>query len=269
MWQPAAAPLNERPIAWDAIAAGVLLALVIEFTLSLFGFGIVRGDLALAETIGLAAVLTPAGLASLVGAVFGLGIGGFAAARFAGATGIGSAGLHGLLTFAAALLLVVLLFSQRPPAVVAYGLGMASPALVALSAAPAPQRPAQAVGHRIVDTLLDRAGLGEGRERQVAFGALTAGIDETASVAAATTAAATLARIEGIDAAVAERRLEDLQRANDRALRRDRRSRAAAIETVAGDCFSTFLALVLVMAAALIGGMLGKTRESRGVALGW
>ncbi|TFF25410.1 hypothetical protein E3C22_08625 [Jiella endophytica] len=262
-----------RDVAWEAIAAGTLVAVVTEFMASLAGFGILDGLFDTAALEGAAHLASPSGLFVVAGAVLSLAAGGFTAARFAGARRRREAGFYGLLTFSTALLVAIIALTQDPPALVDRGLGPVGGAVAALAAADKDGRHdgnvALAALHGEVLGLLDSsrttasiAGRGGETTTQAALAAILAGIAETAGRDAESRAVDAIVTATGLTRSVAERRLTDWQIANDRALRSQRRAVAASSGAVAGGCFAAFVALIAAMIAAFFGGLAGRTDDS-------
>lgn len=102
-----------RRISWGAVFAGLFLTLAIELLLSMLGFGIglsmvqpAQGGAPNAGTIGLGAAIW-----WVVTYLISLFIGGYAAARLAGVTVRGDGILHGLVTWAFALMVTFYLLT--------------------------------------------------------------------------------------------------------------------------------------------------------------
>ncbi|WAP70237.1 hypothetical protein [Jiella pelagia] len=262
-----------RGIVFQAVAAGVFVAAVVQITATLAGFGLI--DL---YATGRGAPVVSAAAAFWIAVVaLAFVIGGFASARLADARQLRDAMLCGLLTFSTALIAAIVILTLRPPALVDRSLGPVGNVAATLAMAGSASMPGAPAERSVlrgdVLTFLDTAdayrgtagraarpesGLGSG----AALATILAGIAETADEAAVAAAVSTIQSAVGVTEEVAERRLTDWQRANDRALRDSRRSAAAATSAVSAGCFSAFVALFAAMLAAMLGGVLGRPRDS-------
>lgn len=259
-----------RGIVFQAVAAGVFVAAVVQITAALAGFGLL--DI-YAAARG-APVVSTAGAFWIAVVSLAFAIGGFASARLADARRSRDALLCGLLTFSAALIAAVVILTLRPPALVDRSLGPVGNVAATLSMAGSASMPGispelSALRGEVLAFLdstdaergtADRAGQDGGAGEALAT--ILAGIAETADEAAVAAAVSTIEAVAGVTGPVAERRLTEWQRANDRALRDARRSAAAATSAVAAGCFSAFVALFAAMLAAMLGGVLGRPRDS-------
>ena len=256
-------------MAWEAVAAGVLVALVAGFMAWLAGFGILAGAFDARFDAGSAQLLSPAGIASLVGAVVALAAGGFTAARLAGARQRREALFCGLLTFSTAVVVALLVMTQDPPALVARGIGPVGNAVEALAARPSDagtgdaREPLAALRAEVRGSLAREpsADAPEG-DADAAAATVLAGISEMANAEAEARAVEAIVAASGVTRSVAERRLTEWQIANDRAVRGERRATAEISGEVAGACLAAFAALLAAMAAAVLGGMLGRVGDS-------
>lgn len=97
-----------RRISWGAIVAGMVMTLAIQLILSLLGLGIGMTTVEPAQnggTPGLETLSSSAGIWWTVSYMVALAVGGYVAARLAGVVVRGDGVLHGLVTWALALLL--------------------------------------------------------------------------------------------------------------------------------------------------------------------
>ncbi|MBO0904485.1 hypothetical protein [Jiella sonneratiae] len=269
-WRATAAGGAPRTIPWEAIAAGVLVAILVEVTAALAGFGLFDDLLATGSGPNAAPLLSPAGLFWVVAAPAAFAAGGFASARLADAAGAREAALCGLLTFSTALLVTVLVQAERPPALVGRSLGPVGAAVSSLATAARLEAPRHAGGSpalpREVQAFLDRANAGRSQqaseaETAAAYATILAGIAETADAGAVGAAVTAIETASGMARSAAERRLLDWQRQNDRDLRIARRAADRAAGELAAGCFTAFLALLAALLAAVAGGLVGRPRE--------
>ncbi|WP_139802433.1 hypothetical protein [Aurantimonas sp. 22II-16-19i] len=255
------------------MAAGVLVALVAGFMAWLAGFGILAGAFDARFDVGSAQLFSPAGIASVVGAVLALAAGGFTAARLAGARRLREASFCGLLTFSTALVVAVVVMTQDPPALVAHGVGPVGSAVTALGSRTTDGmeqgsgEPLAALRAEIRGFLAGGAAANapEGEADATAAAAaatVLAGVSEMADGEAEARAVEAIVAASGVIRSVAERLLTQWQIANDRAVRGERRATARISGEVAGACLAAFAALLAAMAAAVFGGMLGRVDDS-------
>ncbi|MCE7027654.1 hypothetical protein [Jiella avicenniae] len=256
---------------FQAAAAGVVVAALIQLTAALAGFGLVDG---LYEAGPGLPVVSTASAFWVAASAFAFVVAGFAGARLADAHRFRDALFCGLLTFSGALIAAVVVLTLRPPSLVDRSLGPVGHAVAAMAAADRTSLPDAALDLSAlrgeVLAFLDPADADDrtpGRaetsrdDSRAALATVLAGIAETADEAAVAAAVDAIEAAAGVTEPVAERRLTDWQRAHDGALRNARRSAAAATGAVSSACFSAFVALVAAMLASLLGSVLGRTRD--------
>ncbi|NDW06107.1 hypothetical protein [Jiella pacifica] len=262
---------------FQAAAAGVLVAAMVQLSAALAGFGLIED---LYQAGRGAPFVSIAGVFWVAASALAFAIGGFASARLADAHRFRDALFCGLLTFSSALLAAVVILTLRPPALVDRSLGPVGNAVAAMAVAtrvPSPDASVELSALRgevqmfldpasAEDRVPDRAGTSRS-DTGTALTTVFAGIDETADEAAVAAAVDAIEAAAGVTKPVAERRLIAWQQAHDRALRSARRSAAAAAGAVSTACFSAFVALLAALLACLFGGVLGRHR-SRVVELG-
>ncbi|WP_207479210.1 hypothetical protein [Arenibaculum pallidiluteum] len=117
---------THRRISWGALFAGVVLALAIQLLLSMLGVGVgmttidpAQGGAPAASTLGIGA-----GIWWTVSYMISLAVGGYVAARLAGVVVRGDGMIHGVLTWALALLVSAFLVSSALSAVMSRTFGL-------------------------------------------------------------------------------------------------------------------------------------------------
>jgi hypothetical protein len=260
------------PLSWRAIIAGVVVAIVVQFLLSLLGAG-----------IGLAVVNptesgNPSGMtASIVAAIWwtlsgvlAAWAGGVTAGRLSGLPGTVTAAWHGLIAWAVTTIIVLWLLASAIGGVIggAFSVlgGVASSATQAVaSAAPAVAKAADPFGD-IEASLNDAVGTKDPAAARTALtsfvrSAFTA--DQADAQAATDRAADALARATGISPDDAKKKLADWKAQYDKAVTAAKEKAEAAANTArkaaASAALLGFVALVFGALAGWFGGRKSDT----------
>ncbi|MDY8107751.1 hypothetical protein U0C82_01135 [Fulvimarina sp. 2208YS6-2-32] len=294
----ASAGTKARTIVWGAVIAGVILAIAVQLMLGLLGLGVGLGALPGSDR-SIAALASTAGIYSLIAALIGLFVGAFATVRFAGLAEKMDAILHGLVTWAVATLLVVLVLGGTASSVLGGAFGAVGSAVGGLaSAAGALDQPGAGSDGLLPDSIRsDLAALtagapdagdapaaeanGETGAAQAEAGetapapvqggassgetlaAIAAGLSETASDAERQAAVAAIQQAGGLSRTAAEQRLASYQQSFDDMVRTVRQSADDAARAVASASFSAFVALLLGALVSVLGGFLARSRYEK------
>ena len=256
-----------RDPAWEAIAAGVLVAVVGEFMASLAGFGLGEGLLSSRTAGGSPVLSSPSAIVSFAGVVLSLAAGGFTAARLGGARVRFDSLVCGLLTFSTALIVVIIVLTQNLSAVIDRGLGPVGNVIAVLSAPAGREHggadPLIAFREEVRRSLDARVegSVDDERADEKTWALVLSAVAETADRDTENQAVEAIVATKGLARPVAERQLTVWQIAHDRALRIQRRSAAALSGDVAGSCFAAFVMLAAGLLAALLGAILGRTDD--------
>jgi hypothetical protein len=279
-----------RRISWGAIIAGAILTLVVQIMLALLGVGIGTATLDPAgngspdlSTLGSASGLWTMG--TVLVATF---VGAYAAARLAGTPEKGDGVLHGIITWATSTLVVVYLLTSGVSAVIGgtFGaLGSSVSSLTnavtslgpqSLSALPdgieADARALLQRGEQQVDQAADAA-TQQGQQaadtaRQAtgeadlakAVPEIVAGLAKDATPEQRQAAVTVISQQAGISQQEAEQRLTQFQATYDQAVEKAKVAADQAAETVSTASFASFVALLLGMIVAAVGGLVGRPR---------
>lgn len=282
---------RSRMIAWGAVIAGVILAIAIQLMLGLLGLGLGFGGLPGTDR-SVTALASAAGIYSLIAALVGLFIGAFATARFADLSEKIDAILHGLVTWAVATLLVVVVLGGTASSVLGGAFGAVGASVEGLSTAAANLANPASTGSSLPDsvasdlraltssgsqrTASDTAEEGEGSTSNDAapapsnagntaesFAAIAAALSETASAEERQRAVAAIQNMGGLSQSAAEQRLASYQQSFDEMARSARQLADDAARSVAAASFSAFIALLLGAVVSVLGGFLGRSRSQR------
>ncbi|WP_188852555.1 hypothetical protein [Aureimonas glaciei] len=279
-----------RRISWGAIFAGAILTLVVQIMLALLGVGIGTATLDPAgngspdlSTLGSASGLWTMGtvlIATFVGAL--------AAARLAGSPEKADGLLHGIITWATSTLVIVYLLTSGVSAVIggtfgALGASVSSLTQAAgnlgpqsLSALPdgleADARALLQRGEQQVDQAADAAqqqGQQAANTARQATGEpdlakavpeIVAGLAEGATPEQRQAAVTVISQQAGISQQEAEQRLTQFQATYNEAVEKAKVAADQAAETVSTASFASFVALLLGLIVAAVGGLVGRPR---------
>ncbi len=265
---------THRRISWGAVFAGVVLALAIQLLLSMLGVGIGLGTI----DPGQAGDGTPAASSLGIGAgvwwtvsyVVSLAVGGYVAARLAGVVLKGDGAIHGLLTWALALLFSAYLVSSALGSIMSTTFGaigsMASSATQAVQQAapnvtqalPTPERLRSLAGDLLRPG--DQPQGGDAQSRLIdALGRMASG-DQAGTTQAREEAVTIISEQAGVSRDVAEQRVQQIQSQVGQV--RDTATQAAdtTADTLSMAGIGGFVALLLGAIAGLLGGRAG-TRD--------
>ncbi|EAU41526.1 hypothetical protein FP2506_13874 [Fulvimarina pelagi HTCC2506] len=277
-------------IAWGAVIAGVILAVAIQLMLGLLGLGLGFGGLPGTDR-SVTALASAAGIYSLVAALTGLFVGAFATSRFAGLSEKIDSILHGLVTWAVATLLVVLVLGGTASSVLGGAFGAVGASVEGLSTAASnlampvstgSSLPASvaadlralafanteaSTGTDTGDEQTDNAETAQASPEPTNgvenFSAIAAALSETASSNERQTAVQAIQQLGGLSEAAAEQRLAGYQQSFDEMARSARQAADDAARSVAAASFSAFVALLLGAIVSILGGFLGRSRGER------
>ncbi|MER0238820.1 hypothetical protein [Fulvimarina sp. MAC8] len=280
---------RSRTIVWGAVIAGVILAIAIQLMLGLLGLGLGFGGLPGTDR-SVTALASAAGIYSLIAALVGLFIGAFATARFAGLSEKVDSILHGLVTWAVATLLVVVVLGGTASSVLGGAFGAVGASVEGLSTAASnlatpvstgPSLPAsvaadlRALSFARSESAAQEA-TGEDPESgdaaaatqntgdsPVNFSAIAAALSETASDEERQAAVTAIQELGGLSQPAAEQRLAGYQQSFDEMVRTARQTADDAARSVAAAAFSAFVALLLGAIVSIAGGFLGRSRAER------
>jgi hypothetical protein len=264
-----------RRVSWGAVFGGVVIALIVQFLLSMLGIGIGVStiDPASGDTPGTSTFSISAAIWWTVSGIIAAYVGGWVAARLSGTVEPSSAALHGLVTWATTTLLVLYLVTTAVGALVGGAFNFLGNTLSGASEtvrAMAPQLGQMTQGpladlRREVEGVLQQGGSAADRARDltVITRVITtrdippAEIDQAANV---------LAQNAGMPPQEARQRLDGWRSTYQRnAAEIEARARQSAEETarvVSRAAIFGFIALVLGAVAGAIGGRMGAEREA-------
>jgi len=266
---------THRRISWGAVLAGVVLTLALQLLLSMLGVGVGLGTI----DPGQAGDGTPAASSLGIGAgvwwtisyVVSLAIGGYVAARLAGVVLKGDGAIHGLLTWALALLVSAYLVSSALGAVANRTFGALSG--IASTATQAVQQAAPEAASQVLPTpdrlrslagdLLrpgDQPQGGDAQSRLVdAMGRMASG-DQAGAAQAREEAITIISEQAGVSRDVATQRVQQIESQAGQV--RDTATQAAdtAADTLSMAGIGGFIALLLGAIAGLLGGRAGTRR---------
>jgi hypothetical protein len=261
-----------RRVSWGAVFGGVVISLITQFLLSMLGVGIgistiepITGDSPAASAFSMSAAVwwTVAGIIAAFA-------GGWVAARLSG-TLAASAALHGLVTWATTMLIVLLLLTSAAGALIGGAFGFLGSTLSGAGEA------ARAVAPQLADAVSGPLG----DMRREVEGAMQSGSAADRAQAASTVfravtatdmpqaqrdeAADALARHSGMQPQEAGDRIErwrDMYQRNAGEIQaRARQTAEATARTVSRAAIFGFIALVLGAVAGAIGGRMGAPRR--------
>jgi hypothetical protein len=262
-----------RRVSWGAVFGGVVISLITQFLLSMLGVGIgvgtidpATGDTPAASTFSMSAAIW--WTASGIIAAFA---GGWVAARLSGALAA-SAALHGLVTWATTMLIVLYLLTTAAGALIggAFGfLGSSMSGLADTAKAVAPQLADAAQGplgdlrREVEGSLQNGSGADKARAASTMFRAITT---KDQPQTERDQAAELLAQQAGIQPQEARDRLDRWRDVYQRNIAEtEARARSAAettARTVSRAAIFGFIALVLGAIAGALGGRSGAPRRS-------
>ncbi|MEX6508373.1 hypothetical protein [Jiella sp. M17.18] len=280
-----------RRISWGAIVAGTLLALAIQFMLGLLGLGIglVTINAGADITASATAFASTAGLWTVAVALVGLFFGAYACGRLAGSPDRTDALLHGVITWATATLVVIVLLISSSSAMIGGAFGAVGNSIQGLTQAaeataprlgvlpPSVRNAAEAIFSQAPATVSGTAsptGQDAGgnpapagaapaaQSPDAALAALAAGLSETATPDQRQAAVAVLEKFGGLSQTAAEERLQALQQQYDQAMRQARQAAAAAANAVSAGAFGAFVSLLLGLLVGALGGIAGRPRST-------
>jgi hypothetical protein len=262
-----------RRVSWGAVFGGVAIALITQFLLSMLGVGIgvstidpATGDTPAASAFSVSAAVwwTASGIISAFA-------GGWVAARLSGALAA-SAALHGLVTWATTMLVVLYLLTTAAGALIggAFGfLGSTISAFADTAKAVAPQLGEAAQGplgdlrREVEGSLQNGSGADKARAASTMFRAITT---NDLPQAERDQAAELLAQQAGIQPQEARDRLDRWRDVYQRSIAeteaRARSTAEATARTVSRAAIFGFVALVLGAIAGALGGRTGAPRHT-------
>jgi polyhydroxyalkanoate synthesis regulator phasin len=267
-----------KRMSWGAVLAGAVVALSVQVLLSLLGIGIglatvdpAAGDTPDAATFGIAS-----GIFYAIVTLVSLFSGGWVAGRLAGMPVRTDGLLHGLVTWAVAMLLLLYIVTTTIGALVSGALGMVGSTLQA--AAQSVQTAAGAaaqtdIGEQALNSLEQQAGQLLGQAQQGAGAQEISGLlDQVMAVAQGGLSDQEQQRIidqivqrTGVTREEAQAQLQQLQtqyqEARTAAEEQARVAAQATSETVSQGAFWSFVALLLGAIAAAVGGLVGTPRD--------
>lgn len=265
-----------RRVSWGAILAGVALALVVHLLLTLLGTGIglaslapATGDSPDAASLGIGAAIWWA-----ISGIIAAYAGGWVAARLAGIPSRGEAMLHGLATWAATMIVIVLLLSSAVGAIIGGAfqvLGGAAQAVGQTAGAVAPAV-VDAAGGPMADIAQEARSLVAGDDRSAGGDALAGSLarifaaGEEGSPAIRQNAIDLLVRQGGLTAEEADARITQWQQSfNDATAQAEQSAREAAEEAASAASMAAiyaFIALLLGGVAGALGGRAGMPKST-------
>lgn len=293
-----AAPVAQgtlRRISWGAVFAGAILTLVVQIMLALLGVGIGTATLDPAGngSPDIATLGSASGLWTMGTVLIATFVGALAAARLAGSPEKADGVLHGLITWATSTLVIVYLLTSGVSAVIGGTFGALGSSVSSLTSAVGNLGPqslsalpdgieadARALlqrGEQQVDQAADaaqqqgqqaaetaRQATGEADLAQ-AVPEIVAGLAKDATPEQRQAAVTVISQQAGISQQEAEQRLTQFQATYDQAVEKAKVAADQAAETVSTASFASFVALLLGMIVAAVGGLVGRPRPRVGV----
>ena len=274
-------------ISWGAVLAGVAAALVTQLTLSVLGVGIGLASLTSASTGG-----ADAGSLSLAAAIWWIGsgllascAGGYIAGRMCSSAMAAKAGYHGLISWAAATLVMICLLSSAIGGLLGGVFGAMNNVLggTAHMVGGAMQTASASVPNSVDSLFPDierqiRASTGgqdPAQLRDTAVNAVRAALigDKAQQEQAVEQAAQALAQAQGISSDEAKAKVQDYQRKYEQSVADAKAKAAQAAETAARvasrGALVAFFALVLGALAAALAGRFGGARSRNDTSDAW
>ncbi len=265
---PAHEPLAVRRSSWGAVIAGIVVVLVLQLLLSLLGLGVglTTVDPASGETPTVSTMSTAAAIWWVVLNIIAVFAGGWVAGHLAGMPRRIDGLLHGLITWAAATLLLFYLLTTTIGS--ALGGMMGALGTVASTAAQAIGVEAEQGGEGgTIAELRQQAQqvLSQGQGQQVGAEQVTQFLERLTSGNVSqqelNAAATDLANRLGIPEEEARQTLQTWQQRFQQAQQQAPQIAEQAAETVAQAAIWSFVALLLGAVAGGIGGMIGTPRD--------
>lgn len=267
-----------KRMSWGAVLAGAVVALSVQLLLSLLGVGIglATVDPAAGDTPDAASVGIAGGVFYAVVTLVSLFAGGWVAGRLAGMPVRTDGLLHGLVTWAVAMLLLLYVVTTTVGAILSGALGMVSSTLE--TAAQGVQAAAGAtaqsdIGEDALNTIQQRAEQLLGQAQQATGARDTSELlDRVMAIAQGGVSDQEQRQIvdqivqrTGVTREEAEGQLQQLQtqyqEATAAAEEQARAAAQATSEAVSQGAFWSFVALLLGAIAAAVGGLVGTPRE--------
>lgn len=144
-----------RRISWGAISAGVVMAVVTQFMLSLLGAGVGLSAMGPGSSVGSFGL--GAAIWWSVSALIAMYTGGWFASRMAGVATTGDGVVHGILTWGVSTILTLFLFSTAVGKIVGGGFSVMGQAVGA--AGQTAQQPGESRLGKVVESQLERRGV--------------------------------------------------------------------------------------------------------------
>lgn len=287
---PSAYAMPPRRVSWGAIIAGAIITFVVQIMLGLLGIGIglATVDPAGDGTPNLSAFGTTGGIWAIVTVLIATFIGGYSAARLSGVTTRGESVLHGVVTWATSTLLIIYLLTSGAGAIISGTLGTVGSSFSAIGSAVQSVVPNSLAG--LPDGLenqardLLRRGEQQGQEaagqaqqqgqqaadqaRQAtgepdlarAIPQIVRGLGQNATPEQRQAAVTVVSQQAGISQQEAEQRLQQFQGQYNQALEQVKQTADASARNVSTAAFAGFVALLVGVIVAAVGGALGRPR---------
>jgi hypothetical protein len=260
-------------ISWGAVAAGVVVALVVQLLLNLLGLGIgvATLDPGTGDTPSAGALSTAAAIWYLLAGIIAAYAGGYMAGRLSGGPLGSTSALHGLTAWAATTLVMFYLLTTAVGGIIGGVFSGVSGALsgVGRSALSAAQVAAPGLAtatdpfSAIEQQVREASGSDPAELRNAAVTALRAALtgDEARAQEARERAAQALARAQNISAEEAQKKIADYEQQYRQTVEEAKQQAVQAAQTtakiVSRGALLSFLALVLGAIAAWFGGRSG------------
>ena len=261
-----------RRVSWGAVFAGVVIALITQFLLSMLGVGIGVStiDPLTGDTPGVTAFSISAAIWWTVGGIIAAFAGGWVAGRLSGTPSPVSASLHGLVTWATSMLVVFYLLTSAVGSLIGGAFGVVGSALSQAGAAvgaAAPQLASAASGPMgdMMREVQDSLRNGSAADKAQAVAAITRVVTNGTNASQPDREQATnaIAQQGGISQDEARARLtqwtETYQRNAAEAKTKAREAAEKTASVVSRAAIFGFIALVLGAVAGAFGGRAGRS----------
>lgn len=279
--QVAVNQVSLHQVSWGAIFAGAVAALVAQMILNMIGLGIGLATLNPAgnDTPAASSLSMGAGLWWVISGIVASIIGGFLAGRLSGKPAAGTAGYHGLISWAVTTLVIVYLLTSAVGGLIGGAFGGITSVLGGAGSAVggAAQTAAQAAAPSLTKVSDPFSGI-EGQMRRSTGNQDPAALRETATEAvkaylsgdeaqkaqAETKAADALAKAQGIPVDQARTQIQDYRKQYEQTAAEAKQKAQAAAEATRSaasqGALYAALALILGAAAAFFGGRMGAVK---------
>ncbi|KAB0677733.1 hypothetical protein [Aureimonas leprariae] len=279
-----------RRVSWGAIIAGAIITFVVQIMLGLLGIGI---GLSTVDPAGngaptLSTLGTSTGIWAIVTVLIATFIGGYSAARLSGVLTRGESVLHGVVTWATSTLLIVYLLTSGAGSIISGTLGTVGSSFSAIGSAVqavAPNslaglpeglqnqardllRRGEQQGQQAVNQAQQQGQQAADQARQAtgepdltrAIPEIVRGLAPNATPEQRQAAVTVVSQQAGIPQQEAEQRLQQFQGQYNQALDQVKQTADASAKNVSTAAFAGFVALLVGVIVAAIGGAAGRPR---------